>query len=388
MPPSPAPARRVDGDLAAGEAPLRLERLRALAVNGRFLTQRVTGVQRYAREVVGAIDALICSGDVQGVEVTVLVPPADVDLPAYKAVRIERRGRLRGHVWEQLELPRLAGGRLLLGLCNTGPAALRRQAVTLHDAVVFERPEAFSTAFRAWYHVLMRRLARVSQGLFTGSRFSRDALAQHLRVPPERFAVIHHGREHVLRAHADATAPARLGLATRPYILAVSSRSPHKNFAALGEAARQLAGEADVVVVGGGNARVFAADAALPDGVRSLGYVDDASLRALYEHALCLVYPSWYEGFGFPPLEAMTCGCPVVVSRTASLPEVCGDAALYFDPHAADAAVQIARHVRAILTDGAARARCVEAGLRQAQAFSWAASARAHLSHLEQLSHA
>jgi glycosyltransferase involved in cell wall biosynthesis len=112
------------------------------------------------------------------------------------------------------------------------------------------------------------------------------------------------------------------------------------------------------------------------------GYVSDAELRALYENAACFVYPSFYEGFGLPPLEAMTCGCPVVVSRAASLPEVCGDAAVYCDP--CDPA-DIARAMERVLGNPAAQEDLRRRSLERARTFSWKQTACAVLGHLEDL---
>jgi glycosyltransferase involved in cell wall biosynthesis len=112
------------------------------------------------------------------------------------------------------------------------------------------------------------------------------------------------------------------------------------------------------------------------------GYVSDTELRALYENAACFVYPSFYEGFGLPPLEAMTCGCPVVVSRAASLPEVCGDAAVYCDP--GDPA-DIARGIDQVLANSAVQEDLRRRSLERARSFSWKRAARAMLQQIEDL---
>ena len=114
------------------------------------------------------------------------------------------------------------------------------------------------------------------------------------------------------------------------------------------------------------------------DGVRTVGFVSDAELRALYEHALALVFPSYYEGFGLPPLEAMTCGCPVIISEQPALMEVCGDAALTCQADDADA---IIRHMRAIASDPALRERLAQAGRARAKRFTWEAAARSLLDY-------
>jgi len=124
-----------------------------------------------------------------------------------------------------------------------------------------------------------------------------------------------------------------------------------------------------VVIAGGSNPRVHAATGALPESVRHVGYISDGELRALYEGAAGFVHPAYYEGFGIPPLEAMTLGCPVIVSNAASLPEVCGDAALYFDPFSEG---DIADKIQTFMQDEALQTRLRAAGCAQAERFSWA----------------
>jgi glycosyltransferase involved in cell wall biosynthesis len=128
-----------------------------------------------------------------------------------------------------------------------------------------------------------------------------------------------------------------------------------------------------LVAAGGGNNRVFAAAAVSDPRLVSTGYVTDGQLRALYEHAACFVFPSFYEGFGLPPLEAMCCGCPVVASERASMPEVCGEAALYCDP--ADPA-SLAKQLRRVLDSTALQAELRAAGHARAASFSWDRAAR------------
>ena len=131
-----------------------------------------------------------------------------------------------------------------------------------------------------------------------------------------------------------------------------------------------------LVAAGGGNARIFAqaGDLNLDDRrLQRTGYVSDQQLRALYEGAACFVFPSFYEGFGLPPLEAMCCGCPVISSDRASLPEVCGDAALYCDP---DDPATLAAQLRRLLDSDALAAELRQAGRQRAAGFTWDRAAR------------
>jgi glycosyltransferase involved in cell wall biosynthesis len=355
-------------------------------IHGRVLTQRVTGVQRYARELVRALDALLDSG-AAGVDrwsFSLLVPSSVRNGPDLKRIALARVGRLGGHAWEQLELPGHVRGGLLVSLANASPLAVGRQVVTIHDASVFARPETYSPPFRTWYRAMLRALGRRARLVVTDSQFSRSELDRFGAVPAAKTRVNYPGAEHVAAIDPDEGVLARHGLAGRRYVLAVGSLSAHKNLAGVVRAAALLAPrDFDVVVVGGADDRVFnRTGAAVPDAVRHLGYVSDAELRALYEHASCFLYPSFYEGFGLPPLEAMTLGCPVVASRAAALVEVCGGAALYCDP---DDPRDIASGVSRVMGDDALAADLRDRGRARARSFTWAACARRTLDLLDEV---
>ena len=337
-----------------------------LAINARFLTQKTTGVQRFAAEVTRALAA-------RGTALRLLAPTGAP--PRFDALPVEQVGRRAGQAWEQIDLPRAVGGDLLLNLGNTAPL-LRggNQAVVIHDAGVFDTPESYSLPFRAWYRALHLALPRRGARIVTVSAFSRARLAARLRIDPARIAVMPEGGEHVLRAAADPAILARCGLAPRGYVLAVGTRAAHKNLGALRDAAALLAARGMVLAVAGGveGGAFSGATDTTGGGVRLLGRVTDAELRALYENALCLIFPSRYEGFGIPPLEAMWCGCPVLAARAGAVPEVCGDAALWFDaegpPTPAAALLRLLEEPD--LADGLRAA-----GRARAQLYSWDAAA-------------
>lgn len=354
-----------------------------LYINGRFLTQRLTGTQRFARELVDAIDRRLAIAERPPRCVIVLPESADPPTP-WRHIAVMRAGRFTGHRWEQLELPRLTRDGVLLGLGNVGPLLHARQAIVMHDAAVYALPEAFTWQFRTAYRVLLPVLARRAARLITISQFSRRELSRHLKVAPERFTVIAEGADHILRAEADAEILAAHRLQPRRYVLCVGSITPNKNFAAVASAFSLLdRGDLTLAIAGGGDSRIFADGAMLPSArsVR-LGYVSDAALRALYENALCFVFPSRYEGFGLPPLEAMICGCPVVASTADAVREVCGDAALFAGPddHAALAG-QIAR----LADDADLWTGMQQRGRRQVEPYTWSRSADAVLAALQPL---
>lgn len=349
----------------------------AFALNGRFLAQDMTGVQRYARNVVAALDEhLAASG-----RKAVLIAPKGSDAIASRALDTRHGGRLGGHAWEQLELPRLWPERLL-NLCNTAPAMKRDQIVCIHDANVFTAPESYGSGFRTAYKALQPLLARRSARIATVSHASARQLARHLPLRVADIAVLPNGHEHALGwdpARAEL-APARLTAranAERPFVLALGSRARHKNLALLAMIAPRLEELGVDVVVAGGGSGIFAKEQlAQAANLTLLGRVSDDDLAFLLERALCLAFPSWTEGFGLPIIEAMARGCPVVSSDCASMPEVCGEAALLASP--ADPAAWV-EHVRALAESGALRQELSERGRERLPLFSWRSTAEGYL---------
>lgn len=352
-------------------------------INGRFLTQQTTGVQRFAREILRAVDALLVSeGSSQKHSIVLLTPPGATPPGGLRSIECRSVGRLRGQAWEQLELPRYTGGGFSLNLCNTAPVAGRYTIVAIHDAGVFAVPDTYSRPFRIWYRLLHPLLGRRAVRMLTVSEFSRAELSRHLGIARDRFTVIPNGGEHILREPADHGILTRLGLSGR-YVLAVSSQSAHKNFAGIQAAVKHMRQQDfTLVFAGGANSRIFSSANAPAGESMVTGRVTDAELRALYEGAECFVYPSFYEGFGLPPLEAMTCGCPIVVSRAASLPEVCGDAAVYCDPN--DPA-DIGRALDEVLENAALQSELRRRGQERAAQFTWTRSGTALLGVLDGL---
>lgn len=354
-------------------------------INGRYLTQPITGVQRCATETVRALDRLIASGEYprDAWTFTLLMPPSAAQ-PDLSAIAVRKAGYTRGQMWEQLELPVHAKDGLLLSFANTAPLAARRQCVTIHDASVFAIPDGYRPVFRAWYRFLLPALGRRAERILTDSRFSRDELIRWARVPEEKLAVIPLAGEHILAAPSDEGIVLRHGLRHRPYIVAVSSGSTHKNLEGITRAMAVLQrDDYDLVMVGAHTSSVFnSVEAGSQARVRRLGYITDRELRAIYENARALVYPSLYEGFGLPPLEAMACGCPVIVSNVASLPEVCGDAALYCDPRDPQ---QIAARIADLLDQPRLREELRTRALLRSRQFRWVDTARAVLKEIEGL---
>lgn len=348
-------------------------------VNARFLDRPVTGVERVARELLGALaDNLL---DEQGCwihggqrfRLKLLAPASCAATSPWPNLELQRAGRLDGHAWEQLDLPRLARGDWLLSLCNTGPLFKRRHVLFMHDAQPFAIPGNFSLAFRLWYRLMFRVAGRFARRILVNSRFTGGELSRHVGIPREKLELCTLGSEHVNRENEDAADLSRFNLPQEPFLLAVASANPNKNFRSVLQALDMLGESAPpCVIVGQTGQRQFGGVELDPERVSHLGYVSDAELLALYRRAMCLVFPSFYEGFGLPPLEAMATACPVIASHASAMPEICGDAVTYCNPHDHGS---LARAIRRVSRSPARREVMIERGLRRATQFSWRASA-------------
>ena len=245
---------------------------------------------------------------------------------------------------------------VMLPRVGTPPAA-----ATVHDLQHEVFPSFFSRPELAYRRRAYAWTARLSRLVITPSAFVAGTIAEGLGVPEGRVRVIHHGLDHD-RFFPDARE-------RQLFLLYPANRWPHKNHERLFQAlalVRRSRPELRLVLTGAGHDGSL-----LPAGVETRGRVSDEELVDLYRSASALVFPSLYEGFGTPPLEAMACGCPVASSTAGALPEVVGDAAALFDPGSAEA---IADGIERALTDDS----LPERGLAHAARFTWAASARAH----------
>jgi glycosyltransferase involved in cell wall biosynthesis len=342
-----------------------------LFINARFLTQSITGVQRYALELVKSLDSMIDADELDGTKysITLLAPRNIKYIPEFKHIKLRIVGRLKGHFWEQIELPYFSSKGLLINFCNAGPLLKRNQIVTIHDAAVFATPSNFSFIFRSWYKVLLYGLCKNSLRVITVSNFSMKELIRYCQIDPGKLRVIYEGKEHAITIKADNNIIQKLNLTKKKYILAVSSLNPNKNFRAIIDALEEIKNDDfEIIVAGGTNPKIFEMQEKFPDKVKYVGYVSDNELRTLYEHAYCFIFPSFYEGFGLPPLEAMALGCPVIVSHSSSMPEVCADAALYCDPYNPS---DLANQINRLLEEPELRDELIIRGIQRGELFTW-----------------
>ena len=329
----------------------------------------VGGSETYARG--------LCRGlaEVGTLEYAVFTPPAapgageglrEVPVPEYRVARsmperalamalaAVRPGRIRR---------RLVDADVLhYALTVAVPKVDAPSVVTLFDLQHLDLPELFSRSERAYRRFAYESSARNADAVVVNSQFVRRSVIERLGVPPERIHTIPLGIDHGRFTPGDEE--------REPFLLYPARPWPHKNHERLLEAfalLRRERPELELVLTGGGHE-----GRQVPAGVVARGNVSSEELVSLYRRAACLVFPSLYEGFGQPPLEAMACGCPVAASNIPAIAEACGEAAALFDPNDPE---DIAAVVAGVLD---APERFAAAGLERAQLFTWAETARRH----------
>lgn len=329
-------------------------------INGRFLTQRVTGVQRFATEMTRELSALT--------DVTILTPPScERRLDGIKTVEV---GTHFGHRWEQLDLPKSLnklGCPLLLNLASTGPMFYQNQVATHHDITYVRYPQSFSQKFRIVYNIIVPRYLRNSRVVLTVSDFSKREIAEHYKISLDKINVIHAAVDKNIFFDDDRR--------REKFFLMVSSPSYHKNFEIAVKAFNRanLGADVKLKIVGSASDSFAYIDKESFSNVEWLGSVTDSKLVDLYRTAVAFIFPSLYEGFGIPPIEAQACGCPVLASHAASMPEVLGTSVEYFHPQDLSS---ITSAIRGFFDDEQRRSSYVNRGFENVKRYSWDISAR------------
>ena len=342
-----------------------------IVVNARFLTQPITGVQRFALEISRALK-LLCNKD----ELKFFAPCNILHQEDAKNLDVEIIGSHAGHLWEQFDLPRhlkKIGSPLLLNFCNTAPVFYSNKISTLHDITYIRYPKTYSKAFRYFYRLLIPLVLKSSKHVYTVSEFSKTEISSYYRLPNQKISIVYNAVGGIFHPRSNEN------LKKENYLLAVSSVKESKNFEMIVKAFEGVSKQMKnlkLFIVGdlksGSFSSVDLNALTCNPQVKMLGRVSDSELVELYSNACAFLFPSLYEGFGIPVLEAQACGCPVIASNVASMPEVLADSADLVNPHSIEDWIQA---IRKIVTGEEHRNQLTGSGLRNIERFSWKKSA-------------
>jgi glycosyltransferase involved in cell wall biosynthesis len=319
----------------------------SIVINGRFAAQAQTGVQRYALETLRALDDLLAKQPLiaQSFKFKLVLPEGGV-VPSLKCIDVMHIQGKPTHFWEQVALLKAARNALLLNFNYSGPVLKRNQIITIHDATVCVFPQSFSRAYRLVHQGLIALLKNRVAQIMTVSAFSKSELQRYFGIQDAVVGI--EGWQHSV-AQGDSTQVLRkYGLQAGQYLFAAGSVKPNKNFSIIARALELLPNyPLKLAIAGAQDISIFSQDKSLHSRaqLQMLGYVPEEDLGHLYRNAAWFVFPSLYEGFGLPAIEAMANGCPVIAAQAASIPEVCGDAALYFDPYSPQSLADVLQQV-------------------------------------------
>lgn len=306
-------------------------------INGKFLSQKITGVQRYAFELLLALDRLseLNVGDTR----YIILAPRNI-YPYYRNIYKNIEIRVTKYnssvFWEQVLLPFFSKNSLLLNLCNTAPLFKKNQITTIHDVSPIVYPMAFSFIFSLYYRIIFYSYGFLDFKIITVSQFSKSQILKFIpRILDSSINVIPNGAEHLSLIKENNEVLEEFGLIGKRYFLIVGSMNPLKNITKLTKIINQNFNHSDFifVFVGATNKKIFSStNIHVSNNIFFTGFISDAKLKALYLRCCALIFPSLYEGFGIPLLEAVTFNCLILASDIPSTREVCGDLPIYFNP--------------------------------------------------------
>ena len=301
-------------------------------INGKFLAQPITGVQRFARQILSEIDSMISES------VFLLVIPANVvDVPEYQNIKILRTKTSASIFFDQIKIPLISKkmGIPILHLCHVG-SILKPDYITIHDINVEANPQWFTKKLFLWYTLIHTICAKRAKKIFTVSDFSKSEIKKRYNIPQQRIINIGNAWQHVKKIKTDEHSIAKYGLSKKNFYFSLGTKAPHKNLKWVFEYAQKHPDKI-FAISGFTNNNIYAkVDSSMPVNVRFLGYLKDSEIKCLMENCEAFLFPSFYEGFGIPPLEALSIGCPVVVSDISIMHEIFGDSVHYINPNNTD----------------------------------------------------
>lgn len=335
-----------------------------IIVNAIFLSQELTGVQRFSMEI------SLCLKKVYGKHILFLSPVNILHKELAETLEVKTVGRSSGVIWEQVELPlyllRHFPHSLLINLGSGAPVLYQCKISTIHDITFLRFPHTFKKKLYLLHKYLVPLIVKTSKKIFTVSEFSKREIIQTYKCTPDKVAVVYNAVNDSFKFQCNES--------KENFFLAVSSIKENKNFVSILYAYKKVHAkfpDFKLVIVGDLHSSAFnkiSLQYLLEEGVECIGRISDEELQKWYNKAFCFLFPSYYEGFGIPVIEAQSCGCPVIAANTSSLPEICGDSVLYCNPYSVD---DIAAQMECIIQQKDLYNELVKRGFENVARFSW-----------------
>lgn len=307
-----------------------------IIINGQFTARRVTGQERFAFEIISELDKICSDG-----QYVLVVPHNASNVPSLNHIPVVRYGKAKGSIWEQtffawymLRHPKC----ISLNLLTIMPI-LRPGIVCIHDMSYRTHPEYCKTFYmkvsRCW-HLFQEELARrFSPLLFTVSEYSKQEMVKGLKLSPKKIVVLGNGWEHFKSVVLDESYKEKNpSLFEKPFFFSLGSLAPNKNIQWILKVAKRYP-QYNFFIGGNANLRAYGTDYKEENfkNVKFLGYISDGEVKFLMSRCKAFIFPSFFEGFGIPPLEALSVGAKCIIAKTSCLPEIFGDAAYWIDPY-------------------------------------------------------
>jgi len=310
---------------------------KTILINGDFLSRRLTGIERYAYEITNRLDKL-CSKD----EIAIVIPSSIKEIPDYKNLKIIRLNKKsKSNIRYQmltLQFFLLFHRKYLILEYGNCCLPLVPGIIFLHDIYCEFFPEDFISKrdkfTRLYSRIQYRFIARLAKKIVTVSEYSKNEISSAFKIDPLKISVIYSSADHIRSINADESVfndfPV---LSQKSFFFSLGSLSKRKNLVWIIKYAKKNPN--DLFAISGtslSTVKVDELDMEMPPNIIMLGYLDDSKIKALMSKCKAFILPSYYEGFGLTPLEALMCGAKIIVAKAASLPEIYGNTAHYIDP--------------------------------------------------------